>query len=124
MVELKKKILHSLYEEESADESQDDDKQKEKSGHEKASKKKNKNKSKAPENGEVGGEKPAESTKIEDTTGKDAGTTAKQSKQKKPKKKKKNKNIIESMTDERLAAYGIDPKKMKKKLKYSQKQKQ
>ena len=39
------------------------------------------------------------------------------------KKKKKNKNIVESLTDERLAAYGINPKKFKKKLKYSNKNK-
>ncbi len=36
--------------------------------------------------------------------------------------KKKNKNILESITDERLAAYGIEPKKFHKKLKYGGKE--
>ena len=33
--------------------------------------------------------------------------------------KKKNKNVLESITDERLAAFGINPKKFKKKIKYT-----
>jgi protein KRI1 len=37
----------------------------------------------------------------------------------KHKKKKKNKNVLESITEERLAAYGINPKKFKKKIKYA-----
>ena len=37
------------------------------------------------------------------------------------KKKKKNKNIVEQITEERLLAYGINPKKFKKKIKYSAK---
>ena len=37
--------------------------------------------------------------------------------------KKKNKNVLDSLTDERLAAYGIDPKKFHKKLKYGDKSK-
>jgi len=40
---------------------------------------------------------------------------------KKTKPKKKNKNILESITDERLLAYGIEPKKFHKKIKYSNK---
>ena len=36
-------------------------------------------------------------------------------------KKKKNKNVLQSMTDERLSAYGINPKKFHKKLKYANK---
>ena len=40
---------------------------------------------------------------------------------KKIKPKKKNKNILESITDERLLAYGIEPKKFHKKIKYSNK---
>ena len=35
------------------------------------------------------------------------------------KKKPKKKNILESIGDERLAAFGINPKKFHKKLKYS-----
>jgi protein KRI1 len=37
----------------------------------------------------------------------------------KKKKKKKNKNILQSLSDKRLEAFGINPKKFKKKLKYS-----
>jgi protein KRI1 len=36
----------------------------------------------------------------------------------KKKHKKKNKNVLESLTDARLEAYGIDPKKFHKKVKY------
>jgi hypothetical protein len=38
------------------------------------------------------------------------------------KKQKKNKNILESMQADRLLAYGIEPKKFHKKLKYGQKE--
>ena len=37
------------------------------------------------------------------------------------KKKKTKKNVLETLTDERLEAYGINPKKFHKKLKYSSK---
>jgi len=43
----------------------------------------------------------------------------KSSKKKHQHKPKKNKNILESITDERLLAYGIQPKKFHKKIKYS-----
>ena len=38
------------------------------------------------------------------------------------KKQKRNKNILESMQADRLLAYGIEPKKFHKKLKYGQKE--
>ncbi len=52
----------------------------------------------------------------------ESGEAPKRSKGRGAKKQKRNKNILESMQADRLLAYGIEPKKFHKKLKYGQKE--
>ncbi len=121
LVELKKKILHSLYEEEEEAEGEERE-----LNEQKAKKKKKKSKTKAvleESRVEVEESRAESADPLEQYPTDDQQPRKEAKKHLKPKhKKKKNKNMIESMTNERLAAYGIDPKKMKKKLKFSKKQ--
>ncbi len=109
-LELKKKILHSCYNQ-SEEEEEEPEEVALVSKDEKAKKKLKKEEGKAKKEPKV----EAEATKKEVEKVKVAG---KEAKSKSKGHKKKNKNILESITDERLAAYGIEPKKFHKKLKY------
>lgn len=122
-VDLKKKILSSFY-----NPPEDEEDEPEKEIDEKVEAKPNGTKTEPEKKVKVDEKKDTvktkEEVKLQETKTNEATSSksvkeAGQEKHKKDKKKKKNKNILESLTDERLTAYGINPKKFKKKLKYS-----
>jgi protein KRI1 len=121
-IELKKKVLHSLFEEED-EEKVEKDKDVKPNNNESENNKKKKDVSKKDIEIKKDSEiiiQSKEEPVIEKTENKVNKKADKaQLKNGKVSKKKKNKNVMESLTDERLKAYGIDPKKFKKKIKYS-----
>ena len=125
-IDFKKKVLTSLFEsgEKEEDEDEEDGEDEEKDGEQEE-----KEETKKVEDN-IGKEKPkkeSEKSKKESNipNGKKVSetktTTKKESKSSKAnhKHKPKNKNMLESITDERLASFGLNPKKFKKKIKYS-----
>ncbi len=137
-VDLKKKVLKSFYqppEEENEEKMSEDDENKDESKNEEqkpkqvekvkekksqtidSSEKKQKVQIEAPKRDKASARNGASTRNISE----EKSSNRKHSSKEKKHKKKKNKNVLQSMTDERLSAYGINPKKFHKKLKYSNK---
>lgn len=124
-IDFKKKVLTSLFESgEKEDEDEEDEEKDEKDGEQEE---KEETKKVEVNNGKEKPKKESEKNKKESNipNGKKdietKTTTKNESKSSKTnhKHKPKNKNMLESITDERLASFGLNPKKFKKKIKYS-----